>query len=96
MYNSVFVAINPGLLPVVQVTEVDVAADTGQLMPSNVITYTEVSVGKFSPLKVTSVPPSTVPYLGEMERRLVVSVPMYSTELRSITVSPTIALASHV
>jgi hypothetical protein len=31
-----------------------------------------------------------------MERRLVVSVPIYSTELRSISVSPTIALASHV
>jgi hypothetical protein len=38
MYNSVLVGINPGLLPVVQVTDVDVAAETGQLIPSNVIT----------------------------------------------------------
>jgi hypothetical protein len=37
MNSSVFVAISPGLLPEVQVTEVEVAAVTGQLIPSKVI-----------------------------------------------------------
>lgn len=90
------VAINPGLLPVVQVTEVEVAAETGQLIPSSVMIYTDVSVGKFSPVKVRTVPPTTDPYLGEIERRLVVSVPKYSTELRSISASPTMAFAAQV
>jgi hypothetical protein len=90
------VAIKPGLLPVVQVTDVEVAAETGQSIPSKVMIYNVVSVGKFEPVKVTSVPPTTVPYLGEIDSRLVVKEPLYSTVLRSMAVSPTVALASQV
>jgi len=48
----------------VHVTEVLVAADTGQLIPSMVIVYFEVSLEKSAPVKVTAVPPTTVPNLG--------------------------------
>lgn len=65
----------PGLLPVVQVTVVDVAAETGQLIPSMVIVYLVVSVEKPVPVKVTTVPPTTVPNLGLMELREAVSDP---------------------
>ena len=79
-----------------QTTEVEVAAETGQFIPSKVMMYNEVSVGKFVPVKVISVPPTTVPYLGETETRFVVKEPLNSTVLRSIEVSPTIALAVQV
>jgi len=90
------VATSPGLLPDVQTTDVEVADETGQLIPSRVMMYNEVSVGKFVPVKVISVPPTTVPYLGEIETRFVVKEPLYSTVLRSIEVSPKTALASQV
>lgn len=75
------VGINPGLDPVVQVTDVDVAALTGQLMPSMVMLYAVVSVEKLIPVYVTTVPPVTVPYLGLMESSLVVKVLEYVTLL---------------
>lgn len=78
-----FVAISPGLLPEVQVTDVEVAAVTGQLIPSRVMMYKEVSVGKFVPEKVIEVPPVTGPYLGEIDARFVVKVARYSIEFRS-------------
>jgi hypothetical protein len=59
----------------VQVTEVLVAAETGQSIPSIVIVYRDVSVEKFSPVKVTTSPPSTVPYLGLMAYKLDVKDP---------------------
>jgi hypothetical protein len=59
------------------VTEVDDADDTGQSIPSRVIVYKDVSLSKLSPVKVTSVPPSTDPYLGEIDSRLGVSDPLY-------------------
>jgi len=74
MNISVFVAFSPGLDPDVHVTEVDVAAVTGQLIPSKVMMYNEVSVGKFVPAKVIEVPPVTGPYLGVIEAKLVVFV----------------------
>jgi hypothetical protein len=68
------VATNPGLDPVVQVTDVEVAAETGQSIPSRVIVYSPVLVGKLVPEKVTEVPPVTGPYLGEIAAKLVVRV----------------------
>jgi len=73
------VGINPGLDPVVHVTDVVVAALTGQLTPSIVMLYTEVSALKLTPVYVTTVPPVTVPYLGLMESSLAVWVPEYVT-----------------
>ena len=58
-----------------QVTLVVVAAETGQVMPSIMIVYFEMSVEKPVPLKVTSVPPTTVPNLGEISSRDGVSWP---------------------
>jgi len=66
------VGINPGLSPVVQVTDVVVASLTGQLTPSIVMLYNSVSALKLTPVKVTTVPPVTVPYLGLMESSLAV------------------------
>ena len=63
-----------------QETEVEVAESTGQTIPSITILYLLVSVGKFVPVKVTGVPPTTVPNLGEMAWRLVVKSPLNSTE----------------
>lgn len=77
-------------------TDVEEADETGQFIPSKVMIYREVSVGKLVPVKVISVPPVTVPYLGEIDSRFVVKDPLYSTVLRSITDSPTTALASQV
>jgi hypothetical protein len=41
-----------------------VAAVTVQVLPSIIIEYNEVSVTKLVPVKVTEVPPVTVPYRG--------------------------------
>lgn len=90
------VKISPGLLPEVQVTEVEVAAVTGQLIPSRVITYKDVSVGKFVPAKVTEVPPVTGPYLGVIDAKFVVRVPWYSIEFRFTSVSLITALTAQV
>jgi len=60
---------------VVQVTLVEVEAETGQTIPSMVIVYLVVSVEKLVPVKVTIVPPTTVPNLGLMESRAAVSDP---------------------
>ena len=73
------VGINPGLDPEVQVTDVESAALTGQLTPSMVMLYREVSVRKLRPVNVTAVPPVTEPYLGLMESSLEVKVPEYVT-----------------
>jgi hypothetical protein len=67
---------SPILFPVVQVTLVDVAAETGQLIPSMVMVYLVVSVEKLVPVKVTTVPPTTVPNLGLMELRVAVTDPL--------------------
>ena len=58
------VAGSPGLLPVVQVIDVVVAPETGHATPSMTISYLEVSVTKFVPVKVIASPPTTVPNLG--------------------------------
>ena len=71
------VSTNPGLLPVVQVTDVVVAAETGHTIPSITIVYLEVSLDKLVPVKVTSVPPVTVPYLGLTAVRAGVREPTY-------------------
>ena len=68
-----------------QDTEVVVAASTGQSMPSMVIVYFEMSVTKFSPVKVREVPPSTEPYLGLMEVKDGVESPTYVTGASSIS-----------
>jgi hypothetical protein len=68
-------SIRPGLLPVVQDTDVELAESTGQFIPSIVIVYLLVSVGKLDPVNVTGVPPTTVPNLGDIAKRLVVKVP---------------------
>ena len=49
----------PGLGPVVQVTEVVVAAVAGQVTPSILIMYFVGSATKLVPVKVTESPPST-------------------------------------
>jgi hypothetical protein len=85
MYMYRVVVLNPGLFPVVQVTDVVVAADTGQLIPSKIIVYLEMSLDKPIPEKVTSVPPVTVPYLGLTAVRAPVKDPEYSIELRLVT-----------
>jgi hypothetical protein len=72
-------SLSPGLDPVVQVTESEVAADTGHSMPSMMMVYLEVSSEKLVPEKVTSVPPVTVPYLGLTALRAGVIEPAYST-----------------
>jgi len=54
----------PGLLSVVHVTLVVVAALTAHVLPSMTIEYLVVSETKLDPVKVTTVPPVTVPYLG--------------------------------
>jgi hypothetical protein len=59
----------------VQETDVVVAESTGQSIPSMIIEYNEVSVGKLVPVKVTGVPPTTVPNLGETAERVVVKAP---------------------
>ena len=79
-----------------QVTDVEVAADTGQLMPSIMIEYLEITLENPVPVKVTSVPPTTVPYLGETAVRAGVIEPTYSTELRNVSVSPVTSLAVQV
>jgi hypothetical protein len=56
-------------------TDVEVAESTGQTIPSIVMVYLVVSVGKFDPENVTAVPPSTLPNLGEIASRLVVKSP---------------------
>lgn len=58
-----------------QETDVVVAESTGHSMPSMTIVYKEVSVGKLVPVKVTAVPPTTVPNLGETAERVVVKSP---------------------
>lgn len=58
---------SPGLLPVVHVTLVKVAALAGQSKPSIVIVYLVASEENPVPEKVTSVPPTTVPNLGLIE-----------------------------
>jgi len=75
---------SPGLLPVVHETDVEVAESTGQMIPSMVMMYLLVSVGKFDPVKVTGVPPTTVPNLGVIANRFVVKVPWYSMVSRSV------------
>jgi hypothetical protein len=90
------VSTKPGRLPVVQVTEVEVAAETGQSMPSIMIEYFEVSVENPVPVKVTTVPPTTVPCLGETAVRVGVIEPTYSTELRDVSVYPVMSLALQV
>jgi len=66
---------SPGLWSVVQVTEVVVAAVIAHVLPSMMIEYLEVSVTKLVPLKVTEVPPVTVPYLGFIPVRRAVLAP---------------------
>ena len=53
---------------------VDVADVTVQARSSMLMVTSEVEVGKLVPVKVTDVPPSTVPYLGEIEVRYGVKV----------------------
>ena len=59
-------SMSPGLLPVVHDTDVLLAESTGQIIPSMVMVYLVVSVGKFEPVNVKGVPPTTVPNLGEI------------------------------
>lgn len=89
-------SINPGLLPVVQVTEVDVAADTGQFMPSIMMVYLDVSLENPVPENVTSVPPTTVPNLGVTAVNAAVNELTYSTGFRAVSISPIISFAVHV
>ena len=74
----------------------EVAADTGQLMPSIMIEYFEVSLENPVPVKVTSVPPTTVPCLGVTAERAGVIEPTYSIELREVSVSPVTSFALQV
>jgi len=64
MYISREDVINPGLFPVVHVTDVVVAALTGQYIPSIVMVYLVVSVRKLVPVNVRVSPPVTEPNLG--------------------------------
>jgi hypothetical protein len=64
MVMTKLVGINPGLFPVVQVTEVVEAALTGQTIPSMTMLYVDYVALKPVPVKTTSVPPTTVPHLG--------------------------------
>lgn len=82
------VAGSPGLFPVVQMMDVAVAPETGQLTPSMTIEYFEVSVTKPVPVNVTSVPPTTVPNRGLIAVRSGVLDPMYFTFSKAIEVSP--------
>ena len=75
MYISREDSTSPGLEAVVQVTLVVVAAETGQSIPSMVMLYLVVSAEKSVPVKVATVPPTTVPNLGLMESRAAVSDP---------------------
>lgn len=59
----------------VHVTDVLFAASTGQTIPSMMILYNVVSVGKLVPEKVTDVPPTTVPNLGQTAVKVVVKAP---------------------
>jgi hypothetical protein len=83
---------NPGLDPVVQETELDVAESTGQIIPSIVIVYLLVSVGKLVPVNVIGVPPSTRPNLGEIDSRFVVKAPWNSTEFKSVMMNSSTTL----
>jgi len=58
------VGISPGLFPVVQVTDVEVAAVASHTIPSNKIVYFDGSADSWVPVKVTESPPTTVPCLG--------------------------------
>ena len=82
------VAGSPGLFPVVQMMDVAVAPETGQLTPSMTIEYFEVSVTKPVPVNVTAVPPTTVPNRGLIAVRSGVRDPLYYTVLKAIAVSP--------
>jgi hypothetical protein len=82
------VAGSPGLFPVLQVMDVVVAPETGQLTPSMTIEIFEISVTKPVPVKVTTVPPTTVPNRGLIAFRSGVRDPLYYTELKAIAVSP--------
>ena len=48
-------------------TEVEVAEVTVQVLSSIVIVYREVSVEKSVPVNVIEVPPTTLPYLGDID-----------------------------
>jgi len=73
-----------------------VAAETGQLIPSMIIEYFEVSADMPVPVKVTTVPPVTVPNLGVTAVRAAVNEPAYCTVLRDVDVSPVTSLALQV
>ena len=73
MYREVLT--RPGLLPVVHVTLVVVAAEAGQSIPSMIIVYFVGSSEKPVPVKVTSSPPTTLPNLGVISSRTGVKDP---------------------
>ena len=64
MYREV--GTNPGLSPVVQVTEVEEAAVTSHATPSMMMEYLEMSLDILVPVKVTESPPTTDPCLGSI------------------------------
>jgi hypothetical protein len=69
----------PGLLPVMQVTLVIVAAVDTQATPSIRIVYFVKSLAKLLPVKVSCVPPLTVPNLGSMLYKRAVKLLEYPT-----------------
>jgi hypothetical protein len=62
------------------VTLVAVAAVIEQFLPSITILYLFVSGENYVPVKVTEVPPVTVPYRGSIELSKGVLVPSYVTD----------------
>ena len=57
---------SPGLGPVTHCTEVVVAVETTQAIPSMIMEFSAPTAEKPVPVKVTVVPPVTVPNLGVM------------------------------
>lgn len=73
------VVLSPGLLPVVHLTSVSVADDTVHGIPSITIELSLITEENPVPLNVTSVPPTTVPNLGEIDVNFGVKVLTYLT-----------------
>ena len=73
---SNLLVLRPGLFPVVQTSSVAEADLIGHGISSMIIEFSVITLENPVPEKVTSVPPVTVPYLGDIELSNGVNYPL--------------------
>jgi len=76
---SNLLVLSPGLLPVVHIIDVAVAAVMTHGTSSITIEFSLMTLENPVPVNVTSVPPVTVPYLGKIAVSNGVKVPLKAT-----------------